>query len=295
MTIQPILIIVINWRQPHVTIECIQSLQRMDYPEKDILIIDNGSGDKSLDIFQSQIPHIPILELPDNLGFAKGANAGLHYAQQNNYLFALLINNDAFPKADMLTKLHNALEPDIALLSPKIFYEDEPKRIWFAGGQRHPTLLELRNRGQGELDSPNWQTPRDVDYLLGTCLLINIALVSQLNFFDERYFMYYEDLDLSLRCRQANYRLRLVSDAHLYHRVATSSGGIDSPSRSYTIAKSSFIFFQTHHKKGNSLAIFIFRALSTIRQIGRWLWRGKIKSAASHMRGLRDGWQIMKL
>lgn len=294
MTTQPILIILINWRQPHMTIECVHSLQRMDYQPKHILIIENGSGDNSAKIFQQELPDVQVIKLSDNLGFAKGANVGLNFAIQKNYHYALLINNDAFPKKEMLTKLHHAAAPDIALLSPKIFYEAEPNRIWFAGGQRHPTLLELRNRRQGEIDSLKRHSSHDVDYLLGTCLLINLPLVSQLNFFDERFFMYYEDLDLSLRCQLAGFRLRLVSDAHLYHRVATSSGGADSPSRIYLIAKSSLIFFLTHHKRGNSLAILIFRTLSTIRQTSSWLWHGNIKAIVAHFRGLRDGWRIVK-
>lgn len=293
-TYSPILIILINWRQPQITVECIHSLQKMDYPNKKYLIVDNGSGDGSLDTFRQELPFVQLLALEDNFGFAKGANAGLRYAIEEEYNFALLINNDAFPKVDMLTKLVDSTEPDIALLSPKIFFDAEPNLIWFAGGRQHPTLLEVRTRGLGEVDGPRWQLSQDVDYLLGTCLLINLTLVSQVGFFDERYFMYYEDLDLSLRCRLAGFRLRLVTEAHLYHRVATSSGGIDSPFRSYLIAKSSVIFFLTHHKQGNSFRIFFFRVLSTLRQTCSWLWRGNVKAAVAHIRGLRDGWILGK-
>ncbi|MBK8904974.1 MAG: glycosyltransferase family 2 protein [Anaerolineaceae bacterium] len=293
-TYPPILIILINWRQPQITVECVHSLQKMDYPNKQYLIVDNGSGDGSLNIFRQELPFVKVLALEDNFGFAKGANAGLRYAIEEKYQFALLINNDAFPKVDMLTKLLGSMEPDTALLSPKIYFDAEPDLVWFAGGQQHPTLLEVRNRGLGEVDGPKWQQSQDVDYLLGTCLLINLALVSQIGFFDERYFMYYEDLDLSLRCRLAGFRLRLVTEAHLYHRVATSSGGIDSPFRSYLIAKSGVIFFLTHHKHGKGLNIFFFRVLSSIRQVLSWLIRGNVKVAVAHIRGLRDGWILGK-
>lgn len=293
-TYPPILIILINWRQPQVTVECVHSLQKMDYPNKQYVVIDNGSGDDSLDIFRQEIPFVKVLALKDNFGFAKGANVGLRYAMEEKHQFALLINNDAFPEVDMLTKLFDSVEPDTALLSPKIYFDAEPDLIWFAGGQQHSTLLEVRNRGQGEIDGPRWQISQDVDYLLGTCLLINLPLVSQLNFFDERYFMYYEDLDLSLRCRLAGFRLRLVSEAHLYHRVATSSGGLDSPYRSYLIAKSSVIFFLTHHKHGKSFNILFFRVSSSVRQVLAWLIRGNTKAAVAHIKGLRDGWSLGK-
>lgn len=285
----PILIIVINWQQPLLSVECVHSLQKMDYPSKHLLLIDNGSDDNSLEIFEKTIPQVPIMALPENLGFAKGANIGLRYAVHNNFEYALLINNDAFPDTDMLTRLYKEIEPDIALLSPKIFYEFEPNRIWFAGGQRHPSLLEVRNRGQGELDGPNWHTSQDVDYLLGTCLLINLPLASQLNFFDERYFMYYEDLDLSLRCQLAGYRLRMVADAHLYHRVSVSSGGEDTPARTYMLAKSSILFFHRHASQGDKFAIFIFRVSSGLKRIIRLLVAGKLNVALAHLRGLLEG------
>lgn len=294
MATQPILIIIINWRQPHVTVECIQSLQRMDYSNKDFLIIDNGSGDNSTEIFQEKFPHIPILELPNNLGFAKGANLGLNYAIQKSYPYALLINNDAFPKIDMLSKLYTSIESDIALLSPKIFYEAEPNRIWFAGGQRHSALLELRGRGQKELDSHKWNYSRDVDYLLGTCLLVNLSLVSQLNFFDDRYFMYYEDLDLSLRCQLAGFRLRIVSDAHLFHRVSVSLGGENSPSKNYMIAKSSIIFFHTHAAHGIKYAILLYRTFSALKRVLILFIQGNQKAASAYLSGLQDGWHLIK-
>lgn len=277
------------------TIECIRSLQKMDYQRKDFLIIDNGSGDNSAKIFQQKLPEIHVEELPDNFGFATGANVGLNYAVQKNYHYALLINNDAFPKKDMLTKLYEAAESDIALLSPKIFYEAEPNRIWFAGGQRHSKLLEVRNRGQGELDGPKWQTSRNVDYLLGTCLLINLHLVSQLNFFDERYFMYYEDLDLSLRCQLAGFRLRLVSDAHLYHRVSASSGGENTPSKIHMLARSSFLFFHTHARKGAKYSIFIFRTFSAVKHILHFFITGNYKATFAYLSGLHEGWHIAKI
>ncbi len=290
----PILIIVINWQQPLITVECINSLQRMDYPNKRFLLIDNGSEDNSSEYFQSTIPRIPLIAMPENLGFAKGANVGLRYALQKGFEHALLINNDAFPKKDMLTRLHREIRPDIALLSPKIYYKSEPDRIWFAGGERHPTLLEVRNRGQGEMDGPQWQTSRDVDYLLGTCLLVNLPLVAKLSFFDERYFMYYEDLDLSLRCQLAGLRLRLVSDAHLHHRVSVSSGGEDAPARVYMIAKSSILFFHTHASIGNRHAILVFRAFSAVKRLISFLAIGNHKAASAYLRGLLDGWHTVK-
>ncbi len=295
MTSQPsILAIMLNWQQPKVTLECVQTLQAMAYPRLDILVIDNGSSDDSPEVLGDALLVDQLLTLPQNLGFASGCNVGLKYAIEQGFDFALLINNDAFPAPSMLEKLLNETGPDIALLSPKIYFEVEPERIWFGNGRQHPITLDLRDTGRGQIDGPEWGNSRDVDYLLGTCLLVNLAAVEKVGFFDERYFMYFEDLDWSLRFRQAGYRLRLIADAHLYHRVAVSSGGLESPMRRYHLARSSVIFWQLHAHLGRPWIIFLFRMASAIRAVGRLLLWGEAAVALAYCRGLRDGWCTVK-
>jgi len=289
-----VLAIILNWKQPQATLECVAALKAMSYPQLEILIIDNGSGEDSKNYLQQNLSDTLTIFLPQNLGFARGCNVGLAFAAKNQFDYALLINNDAFPAPSMLHKLIDKVENDIALLSPKIYYEAEPNRIWFAGGKQHPILLELRDTGRKEFDNPKWQHSKDVDYLLGTCLLVNLDIISSIGFLDERFFMYYEDLDWSIRVRQAGYRLRLVSEAHLYHRVALSTGGLDSPTRRYYLAKSSFLFWRTHAHKGIPAAIIIFRLLSIIKTTFRLLTQGKYQSAKSHLLGLKDGWSAPK-
>ncbi len=290
MTNLKILAITLNWRQPKTTIECVRALQAMHYPELDILVIDNGSRDDSLGLFNQELPSVLVKALPTNIGFASGSNVGICYALDHGYDYALLINNDAFPAPDMLSKLTAVADPDIALCAPKIFYEQEPTRLWFAGGIKHPNLLEIRKTGRGKLDNSDWGS-RDVDYLLGTCLLINLNTINDIGLFDQRYFMYYEDLDWCIRFRQFGYRLRFVSDAHLYHRVAVSTGGLDSPLRLYYIGKSSVIFFYTHAKQGKPLYIFFYRVVSILKKTTHLLLTKQFTGIYYYLKGLRDGWK----
>jgi GT2 family glycosyltransferase len=191
-----------------------------------------------------------------------------------------------------LSKLIEEASANIALLSPKIYYESAPDRIWFAGGQQHPHLLELRQSGRYQVDGPEWGESRDVDYLLGTCLLVNLAAIRQVGLLDECFFMYYEDLDWSFRLRQAGYRLRLVAQAHLYHRVAVSSGGSYSPIRQYYLAQSSVIFFHRHAPKGRPFAIMLFRLGSALKTTFLLAARGQWQAAYAYLGGLYNGWRI---
>lgn len=289
-----VLVVIINWQQPEVTLECIRAVQAMSGPATDLLLIDNGSGDGSVARFEKTLPTVELLSLPENIGFASAANHGLGRAAAAGYSYALLLNNDAFPAPDMLERLLAETAVDVALLSPKIYYEFTPDHIWFAGAKRHPILLEMRQTGKGKVDSPAWSQTKDVDYLVGTGLLVNLSTVAEVSFFDENYFMYYEDLDWSIRLRQAGYRLRLVADAHLYHRVSLSSGGVDSPAQRYHLARSSILFFRRHAHLGMPWMIFLFRLGSALKMITRLLIRRRLRVAVAYLRGLRDGWRASR-
>ncbi len=286
------LAIVLNWQQAGITLKCVEALRAMNAPALDILVIDNGSADDSIEIFKESQVDFRLLTLPENLGFAAGNNQGLQLALDEGYDYALLMNNDAFAVPDMMDKLLAETAPDIGLLSPKIYYESEPERIWFANGRQQPLTLDLRDTGQGELDGPQWENSRDVDYLLGTCLLVNLPAVRQVGLLDERFFFYFEDLDWSLRFRQAGFRLRLAAEAHLLHRIGTSTGGEeDSPLRRYHLAYSSVIFWRRHAHLGSPLVILIFRLLSAIKMVTRLSLTGRWDVASAYLRGLRDGWR----
>ncbi|MCL4262550.1 MAG: glycosyltransferase family 2 protein [Anaerolineae bacterium] len=289
-----VLVIILNWQQPEITIECVQSVRAMYTSGVDVLVVDNGSGDDSITQLQILPPDVSLLALPENLGFAGGVNCGLRQAMQAGYDYALLLNNDAFPAPDMLDSLLAETANDIALLCPKIFYEMAPTRIWFAGGRQDRRLLEMRDTGRGEPDSPAWSGSRDVDYLVGTGLLVNVTAVAHAGLLDEHFFMYYEDLDWSIRLRQAGYRLRFVGAAHLYHRVSLSSGGENSPLHRYYLARSSVIFFSRHARAGCVGAIVLFRLGSAVKIVAQLLLAGKATVARAYLRGLYDGWQMQR-
>jgi GT2 family glycosyltransferase len=286
-----ILAIVLNWRQAPVTLTCVEALLAMSGPALDILVLDNGSGDDSVPFLQAHQEKFILQALPRNLGFSAANNIGLRQALDEGYDYALLVNNDAFAAPDMLEKLLAEVQSDIALLSPKIYYEAEPGRIWFANGRRQPTTLDLRDTGRGELDGPQYARSKDVDYLLGTCLLVNLQAARVVGLLDEQYFFYFEDLDWSLRFQQAGYRLRLVADAHLYHRVALSTGSDeDAPQRRYYLAYGGVRFWRSHSRLGSPVIIALFRLGSAFKMVARLVLNGRFDTAASYLRGLRDGW-----
>lgn len=291
MTAERVLVIIINWRQADLTNACVRWTAERLPVGAEILLIDNGSNDGSAEQLGRAFPELPLTVLRENVGFAAAANVGLRRAVEQGYDYALLLNNDAFPAPEMLSHLLGETGNDVALLTPKILYDGVRDRLWFAGGQQHRYLLEMRNSGQGEQDGPAWSVSRDVDYVLGTGLLVNLAAASKVGWLDERYFMYYEDLDWSIRLRKAGYRLRYVANARLFHRVSISSGGTDSPGQRYHLARSSVLFFRRHAHLGLPVAIVLYRTGSAIKHISRFVLTGKGETARAYLRGLIAGWR----
>lgn len=284
-----ILAIILNWRQAGLTVECLETLRAMEGPMLDYLLIDNGSGDGSTEVFEKKLPWAAVLALPENQGFAAANNIGLRRAIEESYDFALLVNNDAFSETETLVKLLAESSSDIALLSPKILYESTPSRIWFCGGRQHPQLLEMRDRGLGELDGAKWSVARDVDYLLGTFLLVDLEAARKTGLLDERFFFYYEDLDWSIRFRQDGFRLRVVGSARVNHRVSASTGGKENPLNRYYLARSSVIFFSKHARMGRPLVILVFRLGSAVKALASLAITGQFRAARAYLAGLRDG------
>jgi hypothetical protein len=119
--------------------------------------------------------------------------------------------------------------------------------------------------------------------------LLSRQLLKEVGLFDERFFMYYEDSDLSLRARQAGFRLLLAPKAKVWHKVATSSGGADSPNERYWMARSSVLYFCKQTRGAHWLIVPFYRSGSAVKTILRLVWADKGTSARAYLRGLYDG------
>jgi hypothetical protein len=125
--------------------------------------------------------------------------------------------------------------------------------------------------------------------MVACALLLSRRFLTQVGLFDERFFMYYEDFDLSLRARQAGFKILLSPQAKVWHKVAVSSGGSDSPNERYWMARSSVLFFSKHVRGLRWLIVLPYRTGSAVKTVLRLALRGRAGSAWAYVRGLRDG------
>jgi GT2 family glycosyltransferase len=291
MTPEPFVqVITLNHNSRDNTLHTIESLAAMTYPRFEILLVDNGSTDDSVDAVRRNYPGIRIIASRTNLGFAGGFNLGLRDGIERKAEWMLVINNDVAVTPGMLGNLVSAVRPDTAAAGPVIYYHDRPNVIWSSGFRCHPMTLEMTG-GQRDRVAARWEgEPFQVDYLLGCALLLRRSALLATGLFDPRFYLYYEDLDLCLSLKANGFRLLTVPGATMWHKVAGSSG-ICSPLRTYHMARSSILFFRKHAKGLQRPVVLVYRTGSAARRSLAWLCRGDTRSLRAYYRGLQHGWQ----
>lgn len=220
-------IILVNWNGRQVTLDCLASLQKLMYTRYSVIVVDNASSDGSVAAIRSAFPHTDVLPMECNLRFAGGTNAGMRHALDRGTDALLLLNNDTTVAPDFLDHMVGRMMSDssIGMVAPKIYYHDEPRRIWFAGGEISFWAGTMRHTGIREADIGQFDTPRDIAYASGCCVLIRREVIEQIGMLDESYFMYGEDADWSMRVRRAGYRLVYEPRAQVWHKLSVSAGG----------------------------------------------------------------------
>ena len=282
--------VTLNFNRREDTLVCLSSLTRLDYPNLRLLLVDNGSSDGTPEEVRRRIPDVEIIVNPTNLGFGAGFNVGIRYALASGAELVLVLNNDTWCEPSMLELLVGAMDdPRIGAVSPLIYYGDDPGRVWSAGGNCHPLTLEWTDKRRGQRVTADWFSSLERDYLVGCAMLLRRELLEGVGLFDEGFFMYYEDSDLSLRARRAGFRLQVLRDARMWHKVAASSGGSASPNERYWMGRGSVHFFRKHVRGLRWLAVAPYRMGSATKTVGRLVLRGRPKSARAYLRGLRDG------
>ncbi len=283
-----IYVIILNWNRCQDTLTCLQSLSKIDTPNVQLMVVDNGSRDDQRFTIRQRYSQVKLIEAESNLGFAKGMNLGIRAALAGGADYVFLLNNDTIVDPAMLDHLLAHARPEVGLLAPAIFYMAAPKTIWSTGGGLSAVLLEMTgDHGRNQILP---QAPQKRGFLTACGLLIPRMILEQVGLFDERFFMYYEDMDFCLRVQKAGYDLVLVPQAHLWHQISQSSGGSNSPNERYYMALSSGLYFRKHMQLWQAFLIIPYRLLSALRWSGRLIKDQQWAALTAYWRGLYVGW-----
>jgi len=279
-------VVTLNWKRASDTIACIESIKLQTSTDVKYIVVDNGSGDDEIELLKRALPNTNILSLKENLGFAAGFNAGIQRALSLGCDLILILNNDTIACPNMLSALVEGIQsPGIGVVAPVIYYHSNPTVIWSAGGNLLPflaTTLNAHSRSQ-ILHAPTKRT-----FLSGCCLLIRREVLLSVGGFDERFFMYFEDLDFFVRLAKTKWIAKIVPDAKLLHKVSMSSGGEISERERYLIAYSSVVYYRKHSNLCNLIFIIPFRVASFLCNILRMMTSCNLKGIKAYYRGTVD-------
>jgi GT2 family glycosyltransferase len=207
-------VVVLHYRNWPAVAECVESVLAEGVAPEAVRIVDNASGDGSVDEIRRAFPSVVVLELPENGGYAAGMNAGI--AQFPDVEHVLLVTNDCVLVEGALHALLRAIEVDgrIGIVGPLLALRSDPTRVFSAGGTLYGPRLATGHTGAGE-PVEQWfgAPPHDAAYVDGACLLARTRALRALGGFDEGYFMYFEEADLARRAVRAGWRVVCTRDA----------------------------------------------------------------------------------
>lgn len=284
-------IILINYKRVDDTIACIESLYHSTYNNFDIILVDNGSNDGSVEILKNKFPNIIIIANQYNFGFSEGNNIGLRTALKNNYKYFLLLNNDTIVEKDSLSHLIDTIknQPQIGIVGSKILYYDYPDLLWFAGGSFNFNSSKGYHYGIKEKDIGQYNNYSETDYVTGCCLLTKRDVLENIGLLDPNYFAYLEDVDFCFRAKIGGYSIVYQPKAVIYHKVSTTSSW-DSPVYLYFNMRNKILFLAKHSTFSKWIFYLPYLIGFYIRQFIRLIFKHhNLKAAYAVYMGIYDG------
>jgi GT2 family glycosyltransferase len=332
-------IIILNWNGWKDTIECLESLYRISYPNYDVIVIDNGSRDGSIESILNYakgdlsvnskffkfstngkpiktwkctkeeadrgnqpgkdftaLPsnrRMTIVENDKNYGFAEGCNIGITYAfKALDPEYILLLNNDIVVHEDFLSELIAIARRDetIGFAGPMIYYYDFQGKsdvINAAGMRLNLWKGNHINDGLFEVDRGQYNRVKDVDYVEGSCMLVQSNALNEIGLLNAKYFAYWEETDLCRRGLRAGYRCVFVPKSKIWHKVSASSMNI---AKVYYLTRNRIWFIRGNATRAQ-LAFFLgyYFSYQLWREIWFYVRCRDFKSLPSLFKGVVDG------
>ncbi|HEX7900030.1 MAG TPA: glycosyltransferase [Planctomycetota bacterium] len=310
-------VLVVNFNGGDVTPACLESIPK----GVETIVVDNGSKDGSPDAIAAKFPGVRLIRNAANRGFAAAVNQAMDVAKGRCFL---LLNNDArlSPDAVDLMVRYMAEHPDVGMLAPQLLHEDGRKQHSFdnipslATAFLNKSLLRLFFPAKYPSKRQEFTEPRDVESVIGACMLVRREVVDRIGPLDEAYFLFLEETDWCLRCRRAGFRVVFLPTARVTHLQGRARDKVRIRARiEYT--RSLFTFFRKNRPASvpflrlffplKNLVEFVFQTLAILGRgvPQRWVetaaligWQfagcqrawGLSKGADVRRLKLRDGW-----
>ncbi|OIR12123.1 N-acetylglucosaminyl-diphospho-decaprenol L-rhamnosyltransferase [mine drainage metagenome] len=219
-------IITVNFNHSHITEELLISVAKENqYPNIEIIVVDNGSKINPLPEWEEKYPHVIFIRSEKNLGFAGGNNIGIK-AAKGDYLF--FVNNDTEFTEGLIDKLVDTLDKNknVAVVSPKIKYFDQPQMLQYVG-YTEMNYFTARNKQLGQFEKDNGQYDNIIaktGFAHGAAMMVKREAIDKAGTMAENFFLYYEEMDWCDHIKHAGYEIWVNTNALIFHKESVSVG-----------------------------------------------------------------------
>ena len=262
-------IIILNWNGLKDTIECLDSLKKIIYPNYEVIVVDNGSKGNDANVLEEKYKdYIGIIRNKENLGFAGGNNVGIRRAIKRGADFVLLLNNDTIVEPDFLDELVKIAEKDekTAIIG-SIIFDYYTEKIVFTNAKIDRKLKMERKIDYLNSDKDWWES----EGVSGASMMLKVEhLLKHSLFLDESLFLYCEESDLCGRTRRNGLKIVMAGRAKVYHKEGKSSGGAISPITVYYILRNRILLANKHLKLNNKIIFWTFFVSARLFRVLEW-------------------------
>ncbi len=280
-----IAVVIINFNGEVDTIACLKSLNEVTINNftLDIIVVDNNSTDSSRAAIKAAVKEISenrkvkklinfsVILNSENLGFCEGNNIGIKQALRNKSDYIFLLNNDTIADKETIRILLKTARKykKVGIIGPKIYFapgfeyhreaynkNENGKVIWYSGGEIDWNNLIFSHLGVDNVDKGQFDKTIETDFISGCAMFIKKDVFNSIGFFDKRYFLYLEDVDLCERARRAGFELFYEPKALVWHKNASATGKPGSKIHIYYLTRNRLIFGYSYSSWRTKIAIF---------------------------------------
>jgi GT2 family glycosyltransferase len=248
--------IIINWNTRQLLLDCLASVyQTVRIASFEVLVVDNGSADGSVEAVAREYPRVKLLANARNEGFAKANNAAI---LRMSGRYAVLLNSDTLLKKGAIDALFAFMEahPDAGMCGPQLLYRDGSKQT--STGVFPDILTELTSKsltrlfsaGKRGVSIPVFDAPTPVDFIIGACMFVRKSAIDDVGMLDDEYFFFYEEIDWCYRLNRAGWLVYHLPAIEIYHFGGQSTKGINLRARVESWRSRYLYFRKTLHLSG---------------------------------------------
>ncbi len=251
-----ITVLIVTYNCKDYILDCLKSVYQSKHDgfSLEVIISDNASKDDTVKLIAENYSMVKIIANKTNTGFAGGINIAIKKGLETDSDYFFILNPDTIVKKDTILNLFkNKDKADI--LSPKIYFTDNPNVIWYAGGKIDWDNCYGTHIGVDEEDRGQYDQIKEIDYSTGCGELISRKVFEKVGFMNEKYFLYLEDLDFSLRAKKNGFTIKFIPESSMFHHNAKSSS-VGSPIQDYFITRNRMYFAIIYAPIRTKIAVF---------------------------------------